>query len=83
MTDTEVKPEGDFNAAALAGRLTRNDVADSVEVINQLGAEEAAAVITQLPTETAIELLDMRADHTGKPRSGSRDRGGHLRSAGL
>src|SRR5438477_116289 len=58
MTDTEVKPEGDFNAAALAGRLTRNDVADSVEVINQLGAEEAAAVITQLPTETAIELLD-------------------------
>jgi magnesium transporter len=58
MTDTDVKPEGEFEAAELAARLTRNDVADSVEVINQLPAEDAAAVIEQLPVETAIGILD-------------------------
>ena len=67
MTEAEVKPDpglkGDFDAsdfdpADLAARLARNEVADSVEVINQLEPERAARVIALLPTETAVEILD-------------------------
>jgi magnesium transporter len=58
MTDTEVKPEDDFSPFQLAARLARNDVADSVEVINQLSPADAAAVIELLPTEMAVGILD-------------------------
>jgi len=59
MTDTEVKPEGEeFSPFQLAARLARNDVADSVEVINQLSPADAAAVIELLPNEIAIGILD-------------------------
>ena len=47
-----------FNAAEFASRLARNEVADSVEVINQLAPEDAAAVVALLPTETAVDILD-------------------------
>jgi len=59
MTDTEVKTEGEeFSPFQLAARLARNDVADSVEVINQLSPADAAAVIELLPSEIAIGILD-------------------------
>ncbi len=59
MTDTEVKPESEqFSPFQLAARLARNDVADSVEVINQLSPPEAAAVIELLPNDIAIGILD-------------------------
>jgi magnesium transporter len=59
MTDTEVKPEGEeFSPFQLAARLARNDVADSVEVINQLSPAEAAAVIELLPNDISIGILD-------------------------
>jgi magnesium transporter len=59
MTDTEVKPEGEeFSPFQLAARLARNDVADSVEVINQLSPADAASVIELLPNDIAIGILD-------------------------
>ncbi len=59
MTDTEVKPEGEeFSPFQLAARLARNDVADSVEVINQLSPPDAAKVIELLPNDIAIGVLD-------------------------
>lgn len=68
MTEPEAKPTAetkqpefdvsDVNAIELAERLARNEVADSVEVINQLAPDDAAAVIALLPTETAVEILD-------------------------
>jgi magnesium transporter len=66
MTDTEVKPEGEeFSPFQLAARLARNDVADSVEVINQLSPADAAATIELLPNEIAIEILDKPELHFG------------------
>src|SRR5262249_20992312 len=59
MTETEVKSEGEeFSAFQLAARLARNDVADSVEVINQLSPTDAASVIELLPNDIAIGILD-------------------------
>jgi magnesium transporter len=59
MTDIEVKPEGEeFSPFQLAARLARNDVADSVEVINQLSPADAASVIELLPNDIAIGILD-------------------------
>ena len=59
MTETEVKPEGEeFSPFQLAARLARNDVADSVEVINQLSPADAASVIELLPNDIAIGILD-------------------------
>lgn len=58
MTDTQDLAEGVFDAAVLAERLARNDVADSVDVLNKLAPEEAAAVLARLPAETAIGILD-------------------------
>jgi magnesium transporter len=66
MTDTEVKSEGEeFSPFQLAARLVRNDVADSVEVINQLSPADAAATIELLPNEIAIEILDKPELHFG------------------
>jgi len=58
MTETEVKSEGEFSAFQLAARLSRNDVADSVEVINRLPPEDAASVIELLPNDLAVGILD-------------------------
>lgn len=58
MTDTQDLAEGVFDAAVLAERLARNDVADSVDVLNKLAPEDAADVLARLPAETAIEILD-------------------------
>ena len=58
MNDTAVTTEGEFSAFQLAARLARKDVADSVEVINQLSPTDAAAVIELLPNDIAIGILD-------------------------
>ena len=58
MTEAEIKSEGEFSAFQLAARLSRNDVADSVEVINRLSPEDAASVIELLPNDLAVGILD-------------------------
>jgi magnesium transporter len=58
MTDTQIVSEDVFDAAALAVRLAHEDVADNVEVINQLTPAEAASVLALLPTEIAVDILD-------------------------
>lgn len=58
MTDTAAAPPGAFDPHVLASRLSRDHIADNVEVINQLAPAEAAAVIALLPAEIAVEILD-------------------------
>jgi magnesium transporter len=58
MTDTQTISDDAFDAAAFAARLAHEDVADSVETINQLSPAEAAAVLALLPVDTSVEILD-------------------------
>ncbi len=58
MTDTHTISEGDFDAAMTAARLAHEEVADNVEVINQLSPEHAAEVLALLPAEVSVEILD-------------------------
>jgi magnesium transporter len=58
MTNTDILSDDGFDAAAIAARLAGNDVADCVEILNQLEPAEAAAVLQRLPAETAIDILD-------------------------
>lgn len=45
--------------ADLAARLSNERAADIVEALNQLDAETTAAVLLHLPTERAVEVLDL------------------------
>jgi len=58
MTETDILSDDGFDAAQLAARLARDEVADSVEILNQLDPAEAAAVLALLPADTAIDILD-------------------------
>ncbi|MEW6640735.1 MAG: magnesium transporter [Pseudomonadota bacterium] len=58
MTDTHAISDDVFDAAAVAARLPREDVADNVEVLNQLTPVEAAEVLALLPTDRAVGILD-------------------------
>jgi magnesium transporter len=58
MTDTQTISDDAFDAATFAARVTHKDVADSIEAINQLSPAEAAAVLSLLPVETSVEILD-------------------------
>src|SRR6185369_15080468 len=51
---------GEANSpAAIASRLSNERAADVVEALNELEAEMAAAVLLHLPTDRAIEVLDL------------------------
>jgi magnesium transporter len=58
MTEPQTISDGVFDAAALAARLTHEEIADNVEVVNQLSPAEAASVLALLPVETAVGILD-------------------------
>ncbi|HEY0219256.1 MAG TPA: magnesium transporter [Afipia sp.] len=47
-----------FNPAVVAASLSDEYVADRVDVLNKLEPEEAAAVLSLLPRESAVEILD-------------------------
>ena len=50
--------EAAFDAAALAARIAGDHAADTVESLNALAPEDAAAVISHLPHDRAVEILD-------------------------
>jgi magnesium transporter len=58
MTDTHTATDGDLDVFALASRLSDGHVADNVEILNQLDAEDAAAVLVLLPVEMSVQILD-------------------------
>jgi len=58
---TLIESETAFDPAALAARLVGDHVADNVEVLNALTPEQAAAALTHLPRERAIDILDQAA----------------------
>jgi magnesium transporter len=47
-----------FDAAAHASRIAGDHAADTVEALNALAPEDAAAVISHLPHDRAVEILD-------------------------
>ena len=50
--------EAAFDPAALAVTLVRGHVADNVDALNALSPEAAAAVLSYLPSDRAIDILD-------------------------
>jgi magnesium transporter len=58
MEDTRIDPEAARDPAAFAAALVRGHVADNVEALNQLPPETAAAVLSHLPRERAVDILD-------------------------
>ncbi|MBR1220833.1 magnesium transporter [Bradyrhizobium sp. U87765 SZCCT0131] len=58
MTDTHAISDDVFDAATIAARLPHADVADNVEVLNQLTPTEAAEVLALLPADRAVGILD-------------------------
>ncbi len=55
---SEVLNVADLPAAAIASRLADIRTGDAVEIVNELDADDAVAVIAQLSHEDAIRLLD-------------------------
>jgi len=58
MDDIRISEAAAFDAAALASRIVSDHAADTVEALNALTAEEAAAVISHLPHDRAVDILD-------------------------
>ena len=59
MKQLHIAPDGVFDAERFAAGLAREHAADYVEAINQLSPEQAAQVVVKLPTDAAIDILDM------------------------
>jgi magnesium transporter len=57
--DDTVSLDDVTSPADLAAKLSNERAADIVEALNRLDAETAAAVILHLPTERAVEVLDL------------------------
>ena len=51
-------PDGAVDVFAMASRLSGGHVADNVELLNQLDADDAAAVLMLLPIEMSVQVLD-------------------------
>jgi magnesium transporter len=58
MEDILNEVEAAFDPAALAVTLVRDHVADNVDALNALAADQAAAVLSYLPFDRAIDILD-------------------------
>lgn len=58
MEDNRIDPEAALDPAAFAAGLVRDHVADNVEALNQLPPETATAVLSHLPRERAVDILD-------------------------
>src|SRR5437868_8562272 len=59
MDNTVKDPEEPVSSAEIAARLADDLAPDIVEALNALDAEHAAAILLNLPTERAIEVLDL------------------------
>ncbi|HVV39522.1 MAG TPA: magnesium transporter [Nitrobacter sp.] len=58
MTEILETTDGAVDTLALASRLSDGHVADNVEILNKLDAEDAAAVLLLLPVEMSVQILD-------------------------
>ena len=58
MTEILETTDGAVDTLALASQLSDGHVADNVDILNQLDAEDAAAVLLLLPVEMSVQILD-------------------------
>ncbi|MEH3147786.1 MAG: magnesium transporter [Methylobacterium frigidaeris] len=66
MTDAPIldpRPEAPVEPAALAARLAEESAPDIVEALNEEAPEVAAAILTSLPFERGVEVLDQPELH--------------------